>query len=115
MGSPYLVHTQVNRIHVIRTQAGFTKVCRIVARTMGIHDSYDLLDLEGPEAVVMNGLREAFTDAFLNNRRVVLFLEARYEWTNWEKFQRVIVLDLTKKTEKPCVTCDTALPYRFVF
>jgi hypothetical protein len=91
MGSPYFVHQQVNRIHVVRSARGLERVLAIVAKSMGLSDWRTLK--EGPEQVVIHDLLRANDIALYSESRSCVFLEARYEWTGWEKFQRVIVFD----------------------
>lgn len=97
MGSPYLVHSQVSRIHVVKTLRGFKSVLNIVAKSMNSgHVRYFNPDMDSscPEWVVFRDILLAYRDAFLNSSRSVVFVEARYEWDGWENFQRVIVIDL---------------------
>lgn len=96
MGSPYFVHRQVNRIHVVKTAAGLERVLSLVQRSMGvkiIDTRINLVDRCCPEWVVIRDVLLAYREAFMTHSRQVIFLEARYEWTGWEKFQRVLILD----------------------
>lgn len=96
MGSPYFVHKQINRIHVIKTLVGLGRVLPIVVRSMGkrsLANHINLVDERSPEWVVLRDVLNAYRESFHTNSRAVIFLEARYEWTNWDKFQRVLVLD----------------------
>jgi len=101
MGSPYFVHKHVNRTHVVRSFDGFNKILEVIARSMGTTTSTVIealcLDNWSPEGVVFNDLLQAYNEACSSRSRVTLFLEARYEWTGWEKFQRVIVFDFSGK------------------
>lgn len=92
MGSPYHVHTQVNRIHVVTSSAGFERIRQIVIRNMG-----GVVNEYSPEWRVLNDLQSAYTEAMSSRSRSLVFLEARYEWQGWEKFQRVIVFDFSGK------------------
>lgn len=97
MGSPYFAHKQVNRIHVVKTFSGFKKILSIIAASMGSTTSAVIADRYSPEWVIFSDLLGAYNDAARSNSRTLLFLEARYEWTGWEKFQRVIVFDFSGK------------------
>lgn len=99
MGSPYSVHKQVNRIHVVKSVTGFARIRDLICRSMG-HTYESIMEFEcGPEWVVLNDLLQAYDEALTSRSRVLVFLEARYEWTGWEKFQRVIVFDFTSKVK----------------
>lgn len=97
MGSPYFVHKQANRIHVIKTYVGLKRVLPIVLRSMGdvalLRADSLKADQCSPEWVVIRDVLIAYRESFMTNSRAVIFLEARYEWLGWDKFQRVIVLD----------------------
>lgn len=95
MGSPYFVHAQSNDVHVVRTARGFERILKIVCQTMGYQRNgrSDFSDPMCPEEVVLRDLSMNFLLSQSERRRIVLFLEARYEWTGWKKFQRVIVFD----------------------
>lgn len=70
-----------------------------------------------PEWVVLDNLRSAFHEAQSNRSRVVVFLEARYEWTGWEKFQRVVIFDFSGKKGalvKPEEIEWEIFPYSFI-
>lgn len=97
MGSPYFVHKQVNRIHVVRTSRGFERILEVIARSMGRDLSTVKVDRYSPEWVVYDNLRSAFDEASGTKSRVAVFLEARYEWRGWEKFQRVVIFDFSGK------------------
>lgn len=101
MGSPYFVHRQVNRIHVVKTVGGLARVLTLVQRSMGmkiIDTNINLVDRCCPEWVVIRDVLLGYREAFLTNSRQTIFLEARYEWTGWEKFQRVLILDNCRST-----------------
>lgn len=107
MGSPYFVHQQADAIHVVRSMEGFFRILNVVTTSMGLLDpdihSFEDLDRvmsflrNDPEWVVLNDLLSAYTTSRENRERRIVFLEARYEWRGWEKFQRVIIFDRTKK------------------
>lgn len=113
MGSPYHVHTFNNNISVVRSEKGFAKILNQVFGTMGKIVSFsNILDVlthhrelqengGGPEWAVLHKLLGDLHRAVKGSKRVVVFLEARYEWHGWEKFQRVIVLDFTKSDTRP--------------
>lgn len=97
MGSPYFVHKQVNRTHVVRSFTGFERILEVVARSMG-SSTFTILHSDcGPEKVVFDDLLEAYNQACSSRSRIVVFLEARYEWKGWDLFQRVIVFDFSGK------------------
>jgi hypothetical protein len=101
MGSPYFVHKQANRIHVIKTASGLARILNTVQNTMGVRSIDNLINLVddcSPEWVVIRDILLAYRSSFHTNSRQVIFLEARYEWTGWEKFQRVIIIDNCKGT-----------------
>jgi hypothetical protein len=50
---------------------------------------------DGPEWRVLRDIYSNYRIAWLNNQRSMVFLEARYEWTGWEKFQRVVIFDFS--------------------
>lgn len=99
MGSPYYVHQQANRVHVVRTLVGFERIWKVIANTMNV-SHLNTEDLVGsPEGEVHENLCVAYADAVSSRSRVVVFLESRYEWNGWEKFQRVIIFDFSGKVE----------------
>lgn len=106
MGSPYFVHAHVNSVHVVRTSRGFERILEIVRTSMGVPKSTAENECT-PEYGVLRSLRESYTQASSEKLRVVVFLEARYDWRDWEKFQRVIILDFsgenrsTRKVSRP--------------
>lgn len=95
MGSPYSVHKQINRIHVVKSNQGFVRTLDIVLRSMGTSSTAVKAEKQGPEWVVYNDLLQAYTEAQNSRSRTLVFLEARYAWRGWEQFQRVIVFDFT--------------------
>lgn len=95
MGSPYFVHKQVNRIHVVKSHIGFERILDVILRSMNTTLSTVKVEMQGPEWVVFNDLLQAYAEALNSRSRVLVFLEARYEWRGWEKFQRVVVFDFT--------------------
>jgi len=97
MGSPYFAHKQVNRIHVVRSFSGFKRILSTIARSMDKTTSAVIADRYSPEWVIFSDLLSAYNGAARSNSRTLLFLEARYEWTGWEKFQRVVVFDFSGK------------------
>lgn len=105
MGSPYSVHRQVNRIHVIKSVASLNKVLFTVMRTMGIRSfeapMHDQVEQWSPEWVCLRDILLAYRDSYQTNSRQTIFLEARYEWKGWEKFQRVIIFDNCRNTFEP--------------
>lgn len=110
MGSPYFVHTITQNVSVVRTERGFLRILDPVLGTMGIFDrslTYSLesfraglLYIDGPAYTALADLLQSYDDAVSASARTVAFLEARYEWHGWEKFQRVIVFDFTKRDSK---------------
>lgn len=96
MGSPYFVHKQVNRIHVVKSQIGFERIRDLISSSMG-YNSLTKVNEFSPEWVVLNDLLQAYQEAEASRSRSLIFLEARYDWLGWEKFQRVIVFDFTSK------------------
>lgn len=100
MGSPYSVHRHVNRIHVVKTAAGLGRVLAIVQNSMGLKTVGNHINLlnEGPEWRVIRDMLVAYREAYFTHSRQVVFLEARYEWTGWEKFQRVVIFDNCRDT-----------------
>lgn len=97
MGSPYFVHKQANRVHVVRSYRGFNKLLDTICHTFEDGRTLDIVsqDYCSPEWRVLHDLYSSFRDAWLTNSRQVVFLEARYEWSGWEKFQRIIVFDFS--------------------
>lgn len=113
MGSPYFVHRQANRVHVIKTAVGLSRVLDIVLKTMYPHrmtTAIDSVDDGCPEWVVLRDILKAYRASFHTNSREVIFLEARYEWTGWEKFQRVIIIDNSRDT---LIGLDDSTIYHF--
>lgn len=100
MGSPYFVHQQINRVHVVRSVVGLNRIVNVVKRSMGC----DVVSAGSPEWVVLNDIYSAFRSALASSSRSVVFLESRYEWRGWEKFQRVIIFDFSGK---PSIHSDT--------
>lgn len=115
MGSPYAV-LRSDRVSVIRTLRGFKQALiridgiidgRLASRIELCSDFAALLELTewfmdnsgSAEARLMFDLVYEAADALKARQRRVLFLEARYSWTGWEKFQSAIVLDFSGKTE----------------
>ncbi len=96
MGSPYFVHKHTNAVHVVRTIRGFERILEVVATSMGIRNA-DSVSEYSAEWITLRDLRDMFASAWETRSRQVVFLEARYEWHGWEKFQRVIVFDFTQK------------------
>lgn len=104
MGSPYFVHKAVNNVNVIKTEKGFFRLLDQVCGTMSLDRRFGktsevvefIEDNTGPETVVLDELFTEFLSAITSRKRSVLFLESRYEWHGWEKFQRAIVFDFTK-------------------
>lgn len=97
MGSPYVVHKQVNRIHVVKSAVGFERILSVLLRSMSDTLSIYTIDTCSPEWFVLNDVTSAFFEAMDSNSRALTFLGARYDWRGWEKFQRVIVFDFTGK------------------
>jgi len=115
MGSPYAV-MRSDRVSVVRTYRGFTKV---IARLDNIiHGRFapflaSCTDFESlrataelfmdevgsAEARLIYELTYEASNAAKLRTREVLFLEARYEWTGWERFQSAVVLDFSGKIE----------------
>lgn len=111
MGSPYFVHQQANRVHVVRSTTGFERIWKVIANSMNVSHliTEDLID--SPEGVVYGSLREAYSNAIFSKSRVVVFLESRYEWHGWEKFQRVIIFDFSgKKKDQSSWTAESQSP-----
>lgn len=100
MGSPYFVHKQVNRIHVAKTPEGFERILKVICHSMGFDITAVTAETCWPEWVVLNDLYSAEREAANTSSRVVVFLEARYEWTGWKKFQRVVIIDYSGKAKK---------------
>lgn len=110
MGSPYFVHTTSQNISVIRTEVGFLRTLPSILGTLGVWDCLDFSSvrtvelslslIDGPAYVVLVDLIQAFKTASQQSKRTVVFLGARYEFRGWEKFQRVIVFDMTKSTKR---------------
>lgn len=100
MGSPYYVHKQVNRIHVVRSFRGFEKILELVARSMGTNLYSVLRGGVGSERVVLDDLLDAYNKANSSRSRSIVYLEARYDWLGWEKFPRVIIFDFSGKVGK---------------
>jgi len=94
------MHRHVNRIHVIKTPAGLERVLAVVQNTMGLKNVGNHINLvnEGPEWCIIRDILLAYQEAIETHSRQAIFLEARYEWTGWEKFQRVIILDNCRGT-----------------
>lgn len=67
---------------------------------MGKTTSAVKADRYSPEWVIYDQLCTAYQDAYGTKSRTLLFLEARYEWTGWEKFQRVVVFDFSGSGKK---------------
>lgn len=105
MGSPYSVHRQVNRIHVVKSVASLNKILFTVMRTMGVRSfdapMHDLVAQWSPEWACLRDILLAYRESYTTNSRQTIFLEARYEWTGWEKFQRVIIFDNCRSTFEP--------------
>jgi len=59
-----------------------------------------------PEWCVVRDIYSNYRKAWFNNQRVMVFLEARYEWTGWEKFQRVLIIDFSGSSD----TVSNGLP-----
>lgn len=113
MGSPYFVHKQANRIHVVRTVVGFQRILKTVMRSMGMHDDLSTIKSRecSPEYRVLEDLYLAYQEAAKSCSRNVVFLESRYEWTGWEKFQRVIIFDFSgERKEIPFETLEVIFP-----
>lgn len=96
MGSPYFVHQQANRIHVVRSDVGFNRILGVIVKSMGMPDINHVSDYS-PEYRVIQDITQSYTAARESNSRSVVFLESRYEWLGWEKFQRVIIFDFSGK------------------
>lgn len=105
MGSPYSVHRQVNRIHVVKSVAGLNKILFTVMNTMGVQSTgepmHDLVAQWCPEWVCLRDILLAYRESYHTNSRQTIFLEARYEWKGWKKFQRVIIFDNCRGTFEP--------------
>lgn len=116
MGSPYAVLSS-DRVSVIRTFVGFVKTLRRINHiidgpfdtALGQATDFDMLyrhieayclAVGSAEARLMLNLTEEAAFAFNMRQRRVLFLEARYVWTGWEKFQSAIVLDFSGKLSR---------------
>lgn len=91
MGSPYQVHTHVNRTHVVKSSKGFLRIAKILIQSMGVTS----VSVYSPEYRALVDVIKAYNKSAKFNQRVCVFLEARYEWTGWEKFQRVIIFDFS--------------------
>lgn len=116
MGSPYFVHAHVHRVHVVKTTIGFERILLVVRRSMGLADSTKV-DEHSPEWVVLRDLLLSYQRALSSHSRVVVYLEARYEWRGWEKFQRVIVFDFSNKAAVPAQILQMKwehLPFQFI-
>lgn len=66
---------------------------------MGRATSAVIADRYSPEWVIFNDLLLAYNEAVTGKSRTLVFLEARYEWTGWEKFQRVVIFDFAGKPD----------------
>lgn len=103
MGSPYFVHTQTSRVHVTKTSRGFFRILKTVLHSMGHGDFDEFMskyeNIHSPEWRSLRDIVDAGCRAASERKRAVLYLEARYEWTGWEKFQRVIVIDFSGAVE----------------
>lgn len=106
MGSPYHVHSY-GTVHVVKTERGFLAIAKIVLSSAGIKCSITsfnsltdlrclLNELAGGDYGLLHDLLLGFDTAVFQRSRLALFLEARYEWKGWEKFQRSIVFDFTR-------------------
>lgn len=95
MGSPYHVHSHIT-VSTVRSIRGFNRVVDLVRNTMGVPEGVQLTSLVGsPEYRVLTELHQTLFDCLRERSRKVVFLEARYYWTGWEKFQRAIIVDFS--------------------
>lgn len=58
------------------------------------------------ETQLFRDIMDKASEAIKNRSRTCLFLEPRYEWTGWEKFQTAIVLDFTDSSNRSPIGVD---------